>query len=55
MVGQVAISRLRAEAERARGFDIKRFHSLVLDGGRMPLEVLERRVRTSFGTLKQAS
>ncbi|HEV2570062.1 DUF885 domain-containing protein [Sphingomonas sp.] len=49
MVGQVAISRLRAEAERARGFDIKRFHSLVLDGGRMPLEVLERRVRTSFG------
>ncbi len=49
MVGQVAISRLRAEAERARGFDIKRFHSLVLDGGRMPLEVLERRVRSSFG------
>ena len=48
MVGQVAISRLRAEAERARGFDIKRFHSLVLDGGRMPLEVLERRVRSSF-------
>lgn len=49
MVGQVAISRLRAEAERARGFDIKRFHSLVLDGGRMPLEVLERRIRGSFG------
>ena len=48
MVGQVAISRLRAEAERAPGFDIKRFHTLVLDGGRMPLEVLERRVRTSF-------
>jgi uncharacterized protein (DUF885 family) len=55
IVGQVAISRLRAEAERARGFDIKRFHSLVLDGGRMPLEVLERRVRSSFGTLRRSS
>jgi uncharacterized protein (DUF885 family) len=49
MVGQVAISRLRAEAERTPNFDIKRFHTLILDGGRMPLEVLERRVRTSFG------
>jgi uncharacterized protein (DUF885 family) len=47
-VGQIAISRLRAEAEKAPGFDLKRFHSLILDGGRMPLEVLERRVRSSF-------
>jgi uncharacterized protein (DUF885 family) len=48
MVGQVAISRLRAEAEKAPGYDIKRFHDLVLNGGRMPLSVLERRVRASF-------
>jgi uncharacterized protein (DUF885 family) len=47
-VGQVAISRLRAEAQRSRRFDIKRFHEVVLDGGRMPLAVLERRVRASF-------
>jgi uncharacterized protein (DUF885 family) len=44
-VGQVAISRLRAEMEKRPGYDIKRFHRLVLDGGRMPLAVLERRVR----------
>ena len=48
-VGQIAISRLRAEAERTPNFDIKRFHTLILDGGRMPLEVLERRVRGTFG------
>ena len=49
-VGQVAISRLRAEAERSPNYDIKRFHDVVLGGGRMPLAVLERRVRASFGT-----
>lgn len=48
-VGQVAISRLRAEVEKKPGYDIKRFHSVVLDGGRIPLEVLERRVKASFG------
>jgi uncharacterized protein (DUF885 family) len=47
-VGQIAISRLRAEAERKPGYDIKHFHKLVLDGGRMPLAVLERRVRDSL-------
>ncbi|WBH16606.1 DUF885 domain-containing protein [Sphingomonas radiodurans] len=47
-MGQIAISRLRAEAEKQPGFDIKRFHTLVLDTGRVPLTVLERRVRESF-------
>jgi uncharacterized protein (DUF885 family) len=47
-VGQVAISRLRAAAQKSPNFDIKRFHDLVLDGGRMPLTVLERRVRAGF-------
>jgi uncharacterized protein (DUF885 family) len=47
-VGQVAISRLRDEASKLPGYDIKRFHDLVLDGGRMPLTVLERRVKAGF-------
>lgn len=46
--GQTVIARLRAEAERQPGFDLKRFHDLVLDGGRMPLTVLERRVRAAI-------
>jgi uncharacterized protein (DUF885 family) len=44
-MGQIAIARLRAEAEKKPDFDIKRFHTLVLDTGRVPLTVLERRVR----------
>lgn len=43
--GQTVIANLRAEAERHPRFDIKRFHDLVLNGGRMPLTLLERRVR----------
>ena len=46
--GQTVIARLRAEAERQPGFNLKRFHDLVLDGGRMPLTVLERRVRAAI-------
>lgn len=46
--GQTVIARLRAEAERRPGFNLKRFHDLVLDGGRMPLTVLERRVRAAI-------
>jgi uncharacterized protein (DUF885 family) len=48
-VGQITISRLRAEAERSPRFDLKAFHSLVLDSGRIPLAVLERRVKARFG------
>ena len=48
--GQTVIARLRAEAERHPRFDIKRFHDLVLDGGRMPLTVLERRVRAGIAS-----
>ncbi len=44
-IGQTVIARLRAEQEAKPGFDIKRFHDLVLGEGRMPLSVLERRVR----------
>lgn len=43
-IGQTVIARLRTEAESRPGFDIKRFHDVVLRDGRMPLAVLERRV-----------
>ena len=47
MVGRVEIQRMRAEAEQRQGagFDVKRFHSAVLDSGSLPLSVLDRVVR----------
>jgi uncharacterized protein (DUF885 family) len=47
-LGETVISRLRAEAEKRSGFDIKAFHDAVLLGGSMPLTVLERRVRAEM-------
>lgn len=46
-LGQLAISRLRAEAEKALGkdFDPREFHSQVLDSGALPLSVLEDKIR----------
>jgi uncharacterized protein (DUF885 family) len=48
MVGRVEIQRMRAEAEARQGdaFDIKAFHSAVLDNGSLPLGVLDDVVRT---------
>ena len=45
-IGQLKIRELRARAEDKLGddFDIKAFHDLVLEGGCLPLAVLERRV-----------
>lgn len=47
MVGRVEIQRMRAEAEQRQGdrFDVRRFHSAVLDSGALPLGVLDRVVR----------
>jgi len=45
--GQTVIAALRAEAEQRMGsrFEIKAFHDAVLNGGAMPLTVLQQRVR----------
>jgi uncharacterized protein (DUF885 family) len=44
MIGRLEIQRMRAEAEQRQGtaFDLKKFHSAVLDSGSLPLEVLDR-------------
>jgi uncharacterized protein (DUF885 family) len=44
MIGRLEIQRMRAEAEQRQGsaFDVKNFHSAVLESGSLPLEVLDR-------------
>ena len=44
MIGRLEIQRLRREAEQRQGdrFDVRSFHSAVLDSGSLPLDVLER-------------
>lgn len=44
-LGEILITRLREEMKRRPGFDLKRFHAAVIDGGNLPLTVLERRVK----------
>jgi uncharacterized protein (DUF885 family) len=48
MIGRLEIQRMRREAEARQGerFDIKQFHSAVLDSGGLPLDVLDEVVRT---------
>lgn len=45
-IGMLKIQELRKKAEDALGdkFDIKAFHDVILGGGAMPLEILERQV-----------
>jgi uncharacterized protein (DUF885 family) len=47
MVGRLEIQRMRAEAEQRQGssFEVKKFHSAVLDSGSLPLGVLDDVVR----------
>lgn len=49
--GHLAIRQIRDEVAKATGdrFDIRRFHSLVLEGGPLPLDVLRAHVRRGFG------
>ncbi len=50
-VGQLKIRELRARAEQVKGgdFDVAAFHDLVLEGGCLPLAVLERKVEAWLG------
>jgi uncharacterized protein (DUF885 family) len=45
-VGQLKIKELRAKAKAALGerFDLRRFHNAVIDGGALPLQVLEAQI-----------
>jgi uncharacterized protein (DUF885 family) len=47
-VGQIAILGARDAVSRRKGYDIRRFHDVVLGAGRIPLTVLERRVLAAF-------
>jgi uncharacterized protein (DUF885 family) len=51
MIGRLEIQRMRAEAEQRQGsaFEVKRFHSAVLDSGSLPLDVLDGVVRARLG------
>jgi uncharacterized protein (DUF885 family) len=44
MIGQLKIIELREKARRALGprFDVRRFHTAILDQGQLPLDLLER-------------
>ncbi|GAB3505668.1 DUF885 domain-containing protein [Pseudoxanthomonas daejeonensis] len=55
-IGQLRISALREEAARELGpaFDVRDFHDAVLDTGSVPLETLEKRVRTWIAERKRA-
>lgn len=55
-IGMIAIQRLRSEAQQALGdkFDWKSFHDTVIDGGSMPLPVLDQRVRAWIAEQKKA-
>ena len=47
MVGRLELERMRREAEARQGssFSVPRFHSVVLDGGSLPLGVLDQVVK----------
>ncbi|AKC86759.1 DUF885 domain-containing protein [Pseudoxanthomonas suwonensis] len=56
-VGMIKIQELRrkAEAELGDRFDIRGFHDVILGGGAMPLDLLERRVDTWIAEKKAAA
>ncbi|HLU91826.1 MAG TPA: DUF885 domain-containing protein, partial [Pedomonas sp.] len=53
-IGQLTLSRLRAEAEKELGsrFDVRAFHDQVLNTGALPLSVLEAKIRNWIAVQK---
>ena len=53
-VGQLKILELRARAESVLGdgFDVKAFHTAILDGGAVPMSVLEAKIDAWIGAQK---
>lgn len=49
-IGETFMSRLRDELQAKPGFDLKKFHAAMIDGGNIPLTVLDRRVRAAMAT-----
>ncbi len=47
-IGQLKIRELRSYAEKELGekFDIRAFHDQVLGGGQLPLDLLEKNIRS---------
>jgi uncharacterized protein (DUF885 family) len=56
-IGQLEISRLRAEAQRQLGsqFDIRAFHRQILLGGSMPLPVMRAHIERWVSATRTAS
>ncbi|MDR3415485.1 MAG: DUF885 domain-containing protein [Nevskia sp.] len=56
-LGQLRILELRERAKRELGsrFDIRAFHDKILDGGGLPLDVMERRVDDWIAAQRQAA
>ena len=56
-MGQLTIRKLRDEAKAQLGskFDIKAFHDEVLNGGSMPLDLLQERIKQWIKTQKQTT
>jgi uncharacterized protein (DUF885 family) len=55
-MGQLKLSELRARAERALGpkFDIRKFHTAVLEDGALPLDVLDAKIDRWIATQRGA-
>ena len=48
-IGETFITDLRERMKARPGFDLKAFHVAMIDGGNLPLTVLERRVKAMMG------
>ena len=54
-IGSLKILELRARAQQAMGpaFSFRKFHEVIIGDGTLPLPILEARVDTWIGSVKQ--